>query len=82
VSDWCAVTAAAEALGGGVARRGSATAQGSGDLPELRSAGFCSHLLISVLLLVTKFLLLYGVEQQFSFHSFAEFMGILRARCK
>lgn len=40
------------------------------------AAGFCSHLLISVLLLVTTFLLLCGVEWQFSFHSFAEFMGI------
>lgn len=40
------------------------------------AAGFSSHLFISGLFSVTKFLLLCGVERQFSFHSFVEFMGI------
>lgn len=40
------------------------------------TAGFSSHLFISGLFSVTKFLLLCDVERQFSLHSFVEFMGV------
>lgn len=73
VSSLCSVTAAPDAAIGGIAWHGRVPAGAS---LGRAAAGFCSHLLISVLLLVTKFLLLCGVEWQFSFHSFVEFMGI------
>lgn len=58
------------------AARGRLTCRGSGQgcARPGNAAGFCSHLLIIAWLSVM--LLLCGIEQRFSFHSFAEFMGI------